>query len=230
MNEVAQAHVLEDKPATDTKTRILDTAEKLFGIKGFQATSLRDITRAAGVNLAAVNYHFHSKDSLIDAVIARRIQPVNQRRLEMLRAAGPDATLEQILTAFLKPVYEAPSDGIIPLLGRVLSNPDLFVDRVFLIHLKPVVVHFQEALRRVLPDLPPEEILWRLQFTVGTMTHNLLWGRIYPRITSGLCSIEDREALLERNVEFLAAGFRAPLPSKNVDTTPADGSAPEQTS
>lgn len=223
MNDVAQSRVFEPKSTTDTKTRILDAAETLFGSKGFQATSLRDITRAAEVNLAAVNYHFQTKDSLIDAVIARRIQPVNQRRLELLRAAGREASLEQIITAFLKPVYEVPIDGIIPLLGRVMSNPDLFVDRVFLVHLRPLVVEFQEALRRVLPDLPQAEILWRLQFAVGTMTHNLLWGRIYPRITGGLCSIEDREALLERNVRFLAAGFRAPLPSKSTETDPEAG-------
>jgi len=62
----------------DTKTRILDAAEKLFGKNGFDATSLRDITTEADVNLAAVNYHFQSKDSLIDAVIARRIEPLNK--------------------------------------------------------------------------------------------------------------------------------------------------------
>ncbi len=90
----------------DTKTRILDTAEKLFGENGFDATSLRDITAQADVNLAAVNYHFQSKDSLIDAVIARRIEPVNRRRLEMLEAAGPNPTIEQIVEAFLAPLTE----------------------------------------------------------------------------------------------------------------------------
>ena len=74
--------------AVDTKTKILDAAEKLFGNKGFDATSLRDITAGADVNLAAVNYHFQTKESLIDAVIARRLEPVNRRRLEMLAAAG----------------------------------------------------------------------------------------------------------------------------------------------
>ena len=63
-----------------TKAKILDTAEKLFGDKGFDATSLRDITTEAQVNLAAVNYHFHSKESLIDAVIARRMAPLTRRR------------------------------------------------------------------------------------------------------------------------------------------------------
>ena len=95
----------------DTKTRILDAAEKLFGEKGFDGTSLRDITTEADVNLAAVNYHFQSKDALVRAVIARRVVPVNQRRLELLDAceqaagAGP-LPIEAVLDAFIRPVLE----------------------------------------------------------------------------------------------------------------------------
>src|SRR5713101_7424555 len=91
----------------DTKTRILDVAEKLFGDKGFDATSLRDITAEAQVNLAAVNYHFQSKDSLIDAVIGRRMAPLTKRRIEMLDEAGPNPTLEQVIEAFISPLLEA---------------------------------------------------------------------------------------------------------------------------
>src|SRR5579863_7990370 len=91
----------------DTKTRLLDAAEKLFGQNGFDATSLRDITHEAQVNLAAVNYHFQSKESLIDAVIVRRLEPVNRRRLGMLDAAGVAPGLEQIVEAFVSPVLES---------------------------------------------------------------------------------------------------------------------------
>src|ERR1700675_4146146 len=114
----------------DTKTKILNAAEKLFALNGFDATSLRDITAQAQVNLAAVNYHFQSKDSLGDAVIARRVEPVNRRRLEMLDGAGPEPSVEQILTAFLTPALEIRLECVVPLLGRILSNPNLFVDRV----------------------------------------------------------------------------------------------------
>jgi AcrR family transcriptional regulator len=198
-------------PRSDTKSRILDTAEKLFAMNGFESTSLRDITTEADVNLAAVNYHFQSKDSLIDAVIARRIEPVNCKRLEMLEAAGPDPTLEQILTAFLAPVMEKQMEAVAPLMGRILSNPDLFVDRVFNPHLTHISQRFQEKLSQALPDLPRQDLLWRLHFTVGMMTHTMLWGRIIPKVTGGLCDISDRTALLDRAVKFLAAGFRAPV-------------------
>jgi len=200
----------------DTKSRILDTAEKLFGMNGFDATSLRDITTAADVNLAAINYHFQTKDSLIDAIVARRIEPVNKKRFELLDAAGSNPSVEQILTAFMAPIMQVKVDAVVPLIGRILSNPEVFVERVFHKHLAPVSQRFVEALSKALPDLPPSEILWRLHFAVGVMTHTMLWGRIYPKITNGVCDISDREALVDRAVRFVAAGFRAPA-SKGSD-------------
>ncbi|HSP69759.1 MAG TPA: TetR/AcrR family transcriptional regulator [Bryobacteraceae bacterium] len=194
----------------DTKSRILDAAEKLFGMNGFEATSLREITAEASVNLAAINYHFQTKDSLIDAIVARRIEPVNKRRLELLEAAGPNPALEKILTAFMAPVMQVRADTMVPLIGRILSNPDLFVDRVFLKHLAPVSQCFVEALSKALPDLPPSDVLWRLHFSVAVMTHTMLWGKVYPKITNGICDITDRDALVDRAVRFVAAGFRAP--------------------
>lgn len=200
----------------DTKVKILDAAEKLFGMNGFEATSLREITSAADVNLAAINYHFQSKDSLIDAIVARRIEPVNKRRFELLEAAGPNPTVEQILTAFMAPVMQVKVDAVAPLMGRILSNPELFVERVFHKHLAPVSQRFVEALSKALPELPPSEILWRLHFSVGVMMQTMLWGRIFPKITNGVCDISDREALVDRTVRFVAAGFRAPA-SKGSD-------------
>src|SRR5271154_4053520 len=103
----------------DTKSRILDAAEKLFGLNGFDATSLRDIPAEADVNLAAVNYHFQSKESLIDAVIARRIEPINEQRCSMLESAGPNPSVEQILIAFLAPILFEDHTQIAPLIGRI---------------------------------------------------------------------------------------------------------------
>ena len=200
----------------DTKNKILDAAEKLFGMNGFEGTSLRDITTEADVNLAAINYHFQSKDSLIDAIVVRLIEPKNKKRLELLAAAGPHPTVEQILRAFMAPVMLVEADVLVPLIGRILSNPEVFVERVFHKHLAPVSQRFVEALSKALPDLPPSEILWRLHFSVGVLTHTMLWGRIYPKITNGVCDISDREALVDRAVRFVAAGFRAPA-SKGSD-------------
>lgn len=192
----------------DTKARILDTAEKLFGLNGFEATSLRDITAEAQVNLAAVNYHFQSKDSLIDAVIARRIEPVNRKRIEMLEAAGPNPSVEEILRAFLAPVLDQDLGSVVPLLGRMLSDPTQFVERVFRKYLAPISQRFQEALHVALPELPPAELLWKTHFTVGVMTHVMALSPVLPMLSGGLCDIADRQALIERAVGFAAAGFR----------------------
>ncbi|HLH44808.1 MAG TPA: TetR family transcriptional regulator [Bryobacteraceae bacterium] len=196
----------------DTKSKILDVAEKLFGLKGFDSTSLRDITAEAQVNLAAVNYHFQSKDALIDAVIARRMEPVNRRRLEMLDKAGQNPTVEQILASFLQPVLELKTEAVIPLVGRILAEPNQFFERLYKKHLQPISRRFHQELAKALPDLPPAERQWRLSFAAGVMTHILTWSRLLPEISGGLCDVSDREALVERAIAFLAAGFRTPAP------------------
>jgi AcrR family transcriptional regulator len=194
----------------DTKSRILDAAEKLFGTKGFEATSLRDITAEAQVNLAAVNYHFQSKDSLIDAVIARRIEPVNRRRFEMLDDVGPSPTLEQVLRAFLAPLLELKTEAVVPLMGRIMSDPHQFVEKVYKKHLQHVADRFRQEFSRALPDLPPADHQWGIYFSAGVMTYLLSWSHMIPEISGGLCDPSDRTALLERVITFLAAGFRAP--------------------
>ncbi len=200
--------------AVDTKTRILDAAERLFGEGGFDATSLRDITAAAQVNLAAVNYHFQSKDSLIDALIERRIQPINRRRLEMLEAAGRSPSVEQIVEAFLSPVLMQDVSAAVPLVGRVLSNPNLFMERVYKKHLVRVVERFSAAIGKALPKLPPEERFWRLHFMAGSMSHVLALSSVLPLMSGQPL---DRAALMSRLVSFIAAGLRAPAAA--VSTT-----------
>src|SRR5271154_2961756 len=121
-------------PVPDTKERILDTAERLFCEHGFEATSLRAITAAAGVNLAAVNYHFQTKDSLVHAVIQRRMQPINAKRLELLNACEkitgdgiPD--LNKIIEAFLLPIVGAQLNELEhfgPILARLYTEPREF--------------------------------------------------------------------------------------------------------
>jgi AcrR family transcriptional regulator len=194
--------------AADTKTRILNAAEKLFGEKGFDGTSLRDITTEAQVNLAAVNYHFQSKESLMDAVIERRFAPVNRRRMEMLDAAGPSPSVEQVVAAFVSPLFVIDILPAVPLMGRVLSNPNQFVERVYKKHLVQVVQRFSAAIGAALPQLPPEERFWKLQFMAGSVTHILALSGVLPFMSGQPL---DRNALMSRLIAFLAAGLRAPV-------------------
>jgi AcrR family transcriptional regulator len=197
---------------SDTKIKILDAAEKLFGMNGFDGTSLRDITADAQVNLAAVNYHFQSKESLMEAVICRRIEPVNRRRLELLERAGDNASVEEVIQAFLIPVLLELNIGLVaPLVGRALADPGQFLERVFKKQFAPLSQRFADSFARALPDMDRSEVVWRQQFMIGAMTHMLMWGPYLKEMTSGLCDVSDRRALLDRAVTFFAAGFRAPV-------------------
>jgi len=193
----------------DTKTRILDAAEKLFGEKGFDATSLRDITTEADVNLAAVNYHFQSKETLIDASIMRCAAPVNQKRLAMLEAAGPIPTVEQLIEAFVGPVLEQDFEPMAPLMARVMASPET-MQRVFKPHMESLSRRFAEAMGVALPDLSPTERMWRLHFLAGSMAHTVTRAPMLRNLFGGVLDFSDRKLLIARLVTFAAAGFRTP--------------------
>ena len=209
---------------SSTKERILDAAERLFTEHGFDATSLRMITSAADVNLAAVNYHFHSKDALIEAVFARRIGPLNQKRLEMLEAcvalagSGP-LPLEEVIRAFVAPVIRMRQQAIdrgadfAPLFGRQYSDPSGSAKRSFVAQMRQIAQPFTDAFVRALPETPLGELLWRVHFTIGVMAHTLAGGHYLQAMSRGLCDASDTEGLIERMVAFVAAGMRAPLPA-----------------
>jgi len=204
---------------TETKVRILDAAERLFAQQGLEV-SIRQITDEAGVNLAAVNYHFQSKDALVDAVVARRFEPVTRRRFEMLdqleAAAGSgQLPLEGVLEAFLAPVLDTDTPGmeyLRPLMGRMYSMPEEFVKRVVKLHLVPVATRFAAALSRAVPELPEAECMWRLYFAAGAMVHVVNWATVIPALSHGLVDTSDTKALLKRLIAFCAAGFRARVP------------------
>jgi AcrR family transcriptional regulator len=206
--------------AKDTKTRILDVAERLMGEQGL-GVPLRSITAEAGVNLAAVNYHFQSKDALLDAVIARRMKPVNERRLALLDALetahpGGRLPLEGVLRAFLSPVFEIAGTitHLQPLIGQIYSHPKEFLRRVHARHLTVIIQRFGAALHRAMPELSQTEVAWRMQFLVGTMVHLLNWSPFLDQLTGGLCDASDTNAMLERVVAYAVAGFQCPPTKK----------------
>jgi len=207
----------------DTKERILDTAERLFAEHGYAATSLRSIIAAAGVNLAAVHYHFHSKEALLEAVILRRSVPANQARLALLdeleREAGDDPpVLEGVIEAFIAPTFRMARDphsgGMVfmHLMGRLHAEGDL-LPGIIQAHFGEVLRRFGAALRRALPELPSQELSWRVNLAIGALAQNLRSGSPDPVAIADLSVSFDSETALERLVAFLSAGFRAPLPS-----------------
>jgi AcrR family transcriptional regulator len=226
----------------NTKDRILDTAERLFAERGYDATSLRAITREAGVNLAAVNYHFNSKEALLRALFARRLNLLNQQRLAMLgayeaEAGGKPVALEKIVRALIEPVLrlggspDSGGTGFGMLLGRMYSWPSAQMHRVFVAELREQIERFRAAFRRALPRLPAQEIYWRVFFSIGAMAHMLAASSLLEIISEGTCDPADIDGAVERLIEFVVSGLKAPLPAglrgkaKKRNQPPAGSSA-----
>jgi AcrR family transcriptional regulator len=206
---------------TDTKQRILDSAERLFADNGFGGTSLRSIIGDAKVNLAAIHYHYHSKEALVDAVILRHLEPINRQRIELLDAAelqaGPESpSFEAVIEAFVAPALrvtpEQPnSDTFARLLGRILaSDKSLFSQSNEKV--ADVLGRFMHALQNASAGLPRAELLWRMQFMSGALALTLLRGQNLVVMSHGLCDPSYVEDTIRRLVAFTAAGFRAPVP------------------
>ncbi len=198
-----------------TKERILTAAEELFARHGFDGASLRQLTAAAGVNLAAVNYHFGSKDRLIEEVFRRRLDQLNAHRMAALsRIAGqPETTLEDVLAAFIKPALELSHEGSGSLFMRVLARAFAEHDdtlRKFLSeNYGHVMRQFTAEFGRLLPQLSKEELYWRVDLVTGALTHAMSgFGMIQRK--SDVTEHVHREQTAEHLIRFAAAGLNAP--------------------
>ena len=217
-----------------TKERILDTAEALFMEHGFEATSLRSITATAAVNLAAVNYHFGSKEELFEAVLTRRLDPMNQERVEILdlleaKAAPGPLSCDRILMALFVPALRLARDparggkNFLRLLGRAYADPAPFIRHFLSEQYAVMITRFKAAFGRALPHLPRKELSWRLHFIMGALSYTLA-GTDAHKIISELSPRETNndEILLRRLAPFLLAGLNAPLPDLTEVTREVD--------
>lgn len=207
---------------TDTKTRILDTAEQLFARDGFHMTSLRTLTEQANVNLAAVNYHFGSKEGLLKAVFSRRLVPLNNLRQKNIEAvlaqAQADNTLpavKDLLRAFIEPTIEFRNFGpgakdFITLIGRSLSEPDETVRNYFIQQVLPIFKLLFESLQKALPKLPAHILMTRLQFTMGAMSHMMCSSTRTGQMIPGFPEPLSTEQMAEEMINFTTTGLEAP--------------------
>lgn len=215
------------KPPHETRTRILDAAEELFMQHGFESTSMRLLTAKAQANLAAVNYHFGSKDALIEAVFRRRLDPMNTSRIAELdrlekEAAGrpgagvlsPETIIRAFVGASLRMIEDSKCGGrnFIRLLGRTYTDPQKHIRSLIGQLYAPAMARFKTAFERALPQMPGDELVWRMHFMFGTLAYTLAATDTVQLIAG--CKPEDRydARLLEaRLTAFLAAGLLAPL-------------------
>ncbi len=214
----AAAHTVA--PAS-TRERILDAAEQLFATKGIDGVSLREITMVAGVNIAAVHYHFGSKEAVLEELFTLRGGPIAQQRLDLLAAIPRNGQgkpqLEDVLRAFLKPALEAPSapggTSFVLLRARLAFEKDDVRRTVLGKTFDASNREFLQALSQALPGLSQDDIYWGFHFLLGAMVYTMAAPGRIEAITAGSLNTQDSEAALNKLVAFAAAGFKAGKPA-----------------
>jgi len=225
LSSASDPHDVTRPRGAETKDRLLDAAEKLFGERGFDGASMRALTHAAGVSVSAANYHFGSKEELLRATLLRRVEPLNRRRLERLdaiecEAAGQPLILESILEAFLRPIFDERATSVEStshfrqVAARIYSDPPEIVDPIKKELFGPLMVRFVDALSKSLPEKPRHEIELGFQLSVGVMVH-VISGHLESMLASkdsapeaGDAALTD-ESLFEQMIAYMAAGLRS---------------------
>ncbi|MFM2242575.1 MAG: hypothetical protein RLZ97_1430 [Verrucomicrobiota bacterium] len=202
-----------------TRQKLLEAAETLFSEMGFDRVTVRDVTDKAGANVAAVNYHFGSREGLVEKVIERHISPVNEERLARLdmleRKSGAKAVvLEEILEAFVRPFLtqlrrsELSEKLTFKLMGRMLGDQAGRMPATVEAQFNEVVHRFRRAFAKALPHLDEEELLWRTHFMAGGMIHAMAHADLLHRLTRGASGNPSTEQTLSRFIRYAAAGLR----------------------
>jgi AcrR family transcriptional regulator len=215
-------------PNAGPKLKLIEAAEKLFAENGFDVVSVRDITQAAGSNVAAVNYHFGSRDGLVAVVMTRYMTPVNEDRLLRLDLAernwaGKAIPVEDVIDAFVRPLMTkmAKSDLseqlYFKLIGRICSLHNAGIPAEIEAQFKVLIDRFIRAISKSLPHLTEEELLWRLHFVVGAMIHMLVHGASLRRLSQGLAGAPDMALSVTRLLGFAVAGLCDGAPGQQVN-------------
>jgi AcrR family transcriptional regulator len=207
-----------DKDKTERGERILNAAEKLFALHGYDGVTLRTLANSAEVDVALISYYFGPKQQLFDTVFARRAQILNAERLQALEAAEAEAapagiTVEKVIEAFLRPLevaQESDDEGwknYCALLAYV-NNSAVWGPVLMSKHYNTIVERFVDALRVALPQSDDANLYWCYHYMSGAMSLTFAnTGRI-DKMSGGLCRSDDFKAAYDRMIPFIAAGFK----------------------
>lgn len=206
-----------ETPVESTRERLLNIAEQRFGEGGYEGTSLRAITVAAAANIAAVNYHFGSKEALLRAAVARAMAPVNterRRRLDQLEAKG-QPTAEQLIRAFIEPgldlVLRRGERGpvVARFIGRVAFDPSRRIRELYAAESDPVEARYLAALQVALPRAAPESVAFGYVNMLGLLAlhQSQALSRAPGTETPSIEGGEDPGKLAENLIAFLVAAF-----------------------
>lgn len=201
-----------------TEKLILDTAEDLFSQRGYFGVTIKDVADAMGIHPALIHYYHAGKKALFDAVFERRVEYAVTVRTDGLDAyealAGGAPTVEGALRAYYDSAFDVYINGdegwrnFGRIFAQVNNAPGYGAEKMDT-YFDPLVLRLIELLQKAEPDADPRDLFWCFQFTSGAYTLVLSrTGRI-DRLSDGMCASEDFEAVRERFVTFMAAGFEA---------------------
>lgn len=198
--------------------QILDVSEELFSVHGYSGVTIKDVAEKIGVHSALILYYFDGKQALFDAVWQRRVQASIDSRAKALDTyeaeAGDHPTVEGALKAYYDGAFDEYIEGGEGLrnFGRLfaqINNAPGYGAEKMQMSFDPLVLRLIGILQKALPGVDRRDIFWGFQFTSGAYTQSLArTGRI-DRLSAGLCSSDDLEAVRERMSEFMTAGFEA---------------------
>src|SRR6201999_206508 len=212
-------------PSDQTRTAILAAAERLYADRVFGDVTLRDIVAEANVNLAAVNYHFGSKDELIAELFVTRSLALNRDRLRELRAAeergGGRGKVADILRALVGPSLRG-------CLGpeRDRSTAARFMIRASIESVPPIrrirnreIDHLRKfvvALRRALPERGEVELYWGLHFALAMAQQTVRDSERLTKLSEGKCDLDDVEGVIARVVDVAVMALSGPTNNRTA--------------
>jgi AcrR family transcriptional regulator len=200
-----------------TRQRIIDAAGMLFAKQGFAATSVREITRAAQCNLAAMNYHFGNKEKLYIEVFHLELIKLREQRIggiqQTLQEEKGDNSLEGFLrgfaTIFLAPlIQEETGPRLIQMMMREMLESHLpegmFLNEVVI----PVNRVLLDALTRVCPGLDEARAQLCIFSIIGQLIHIVRMHNVVGHAKVEKFLLPDIDNLVEHVVRFSTAGVR----------------------
>jgi AcrR family transcriptional regulator len=202
-----------------TRENILKSAWKLFAKSGFEAVSVRDITQDAGANLASVNYHFGSKDGLIQEIVIKALVPMNKQRVRLLKKAGDEVggvenvKIDALIEAFVRPVvcpeeYGGSNDMMARLMARYLIDRNYDVPAKVMDSFGDVYQIFGIAIRAQCPGMDPKSALEKLIFSTGAVFMFQSFSGLAAKAVGNDSALNVNDFLKDA-VLFCEAGFKA---------------------